>query len=112
MLIIKNFFNLIAIPKTVEYSIYSRDFKLDKEGKIIDNPTRTDLYTFGDLYVETPLTRYKFGRVLFAAGYVAEILQYIENHHNDTHIYIDLDTINPATGFCMQGEFEVISKQN
>ena len=112
MLIIKNYFNLIAIPKTVECSIYSHDFELDKEGKIVNNPNKTDVYPFGDLIIETPFTKYIFRKVVFAAGYVAEILQYIENHHNDTHIYIDLDTMNPAAGFCMQGKFEVVNKQN
>ncbi len=68
-----------------------------------------DCYSYGDVIIETPTTRYVFKQVYAAYEIVARILRSIHEQKNQSIIEIDLDKISgDETGFTAEGRFEII----
>ena len=101
---------MIQIPTNTEFTIYTKDYFVDKEGNCFGNPPHTRVYSYGDLYIETNSAKYIFHRVYGAYDYCARILDLLRKWNGTGSISIQLETLNEVTPFCPEGGYEVISK--
>jgi hypothetical protein len=112
MIQISTLFELIHIPTEAEFCIYTKDYYIDRAGNIFEKAPSTDVYEYGDLYIETVSTRYIFRRVYAAYDYCARILDLLRKWNGEGSISIQLETINDFTEFLAEGGFEIIHKHN
>ena len=112
MIQISTLFELIHIPTEAEFSIYTVDYDVDTEGNICNEPSCTDTYQYGDLYIETISIQYIFRRVYAAYDYCAKILEMLRKWNGEGSISIQLESLNEVTEFFAEGGFEIIYKHN
>lgn len=106
MLIIRSTFFQIVIPDNEPYAIYSIDYYVDKDGTILTETDRSDVYEYGDIIIQTPSTKYIMKKVYSAYDYAAQIIDYIEEHRNDDQIFIDMYKLNKRWEY-HEGTFEI-----
>lgn len=104
----------ISIPdKLTEVTIYATTHYKDENGQRLDMPPSHDrFYLYGDIFVETPFTRYIFRDVKSAYSYPAKINKIIGEQKYQYLITIDLDGLYGGNGFHAEGGFEIITKAN
>ncbi len=107
LLILSTMFEMVCIPLTTEYSIYTNDYYVDDEGNVYEKTDRLDVYEYGDIVIETPTTRYTFYKVYAAYDYCAQILELIKKQCLRSVIHIQLEELNPQAGFRQEGPFEI-----
>lgn len=112
MLILATMFEMICIPLNTEYSIFTNDYYVDKEGHTYKEADRPNVYEYGDLIIETPTTRYTFFKVYAAYDYCAKILEIIKKRCLWSAIQIQLEELNPVMGFRHEGPFEIKRKES
>lgn len=112
MIQISTLFEMVHIPTESEFSIYATDYYVDKEGNVFDKAPHTDVYEYGDLYIETVSTQYIFRRVYSAYDYCAKILELLRKWNGEGSISIRLESLNEVTEFFAEGGFEMIHKRN
>lgn len=103
---------LISIPdKLTEVAIYVTTYFKDENGKRLDTPPSHDrFYLYGDIFIETPFTRYVFRKVKSAYSYPAKINKIIDEQKYQYLITIDLDEMYGGNGFLAEGGLEIITK--
>lgn len=94
MLIIRSLFYQVTIPSTEAYAIFTNDYYIDKEGNVLTEANKTDVYEYGDIIIQTSNSRYIFKRVYSAYDYAVQIMDYIKEHQGENIIYIDMANIN------------------
>ena len=94
MLIIRSLFYQVTIPDNVEYAIYTNDYFLDKDGNLVTEIGRTDVYDYGDLIIQTGSAKYIFKKVYSAYDYAVRIMEHIKAHREDKVIYINMEELN------------------
>lgn len=109
MLYIKSLFHLVCIPDNCEYTIYTHNYELDKEGNLVEDLSRGDVYCYGDLFIETPNRKYVFNRLYAAYDYCAKIISSIEEQKNNPVIFVEMETLNECFNDHHKGSFEVTS---
>lgn len=110
MIQISTLFELIHIPTEAEFCIYTKDYYIDRAGNIFEKAPSTDVYEYGDLYIDTSATQYVFRRVYSAYDYCAQILELLRKWNGVGSISIRLETLNEVTPFRAEGGFEIIQK--
>ena len=103
---------LISVPdKLTEVCIYATDHFKDENGQRFDAPPPHDRFSiYGDIYIETPFTRYIFRDVKSAYSYPAKINKIINEQKYMYLITIDLDEMYGGNGFHAEGGLEIIAK--
>jgi len=94
MLIIRSLFYQITIPDNEPYAIYSTDYYVEKDGTVVTETDRTDVYEYGDIIIQTPSTKYILKKVYSAYDYAVRIMDYIKEHRNDGLIFVDMSDLN------------------
>ena len=94
MLIIRSLFYQVAIPSTEAYAIFTNDYYVDKEGKVMTETNKTDVYEYGDIIIQTSNARYIFKKVYSAYDYAVRIMEYIKDHQEENIIYVNMSELN------------------
>ena len=94
MLIIRSLFCQVTIPGTEAYAIFTNDYYVDKEGNVLTETDKTDVYEYGDIIIQTSNSRFIFKRVYSAYDYAVRIMEYIKEHQGEDVIYIDMAKLN------------------
>ena len=102
----------ISIPNKIEeVAVHAKDHYKDENGAILEIPPSDDrLYHYGDLYIETPFSKYIFRGVDSAYSYPAKIYRLINEQKFQYLIDIDLDAICGDNRFRAKGGLEIVSK--
>ena len=108
MLQISTLFALIHIPTEAAFAIYTKDYFVDKAGNTYEKMPSTDVYEYGDLYIETPTTQYIFRRVYAAYDFCAKLLALLRNWNGEGSLSIHLEELNNFTEFRAEGGLEII----
>lgn len=58
MLIIRSLLYQVTIPSNEEYAIYTNDYYLDRDGNVLTETDRTDVYEYGDIIIQTSRVKY------------------------------------------------------
>lgn len=92
MIFIRSHFEMVCINTNLEgFAIYTEDYDGDRFGNPVEQSV--DSYTFGHLIIETHKKRYIFKKVYEAYSWACSIVDYIEEHKDDLHIFIDLNKL-------------------
>ncbi len=110
MIMISSLFQMISIPSDAEFTVYTKDYYIDEEGKIYQEFPHSKVYEYGDLIIETASTKYIFHRVYSAYDYCACMIRRILEQKENPVIYINLDELNEAREFRAEDGFEVCAK--
>lgn len=94
MLIIRSLFYQVAIPSTEAYAIFTNDYYVDKEGNVMSETDKTDVYEYGDIIIQTSNARYIFKKVYSAYDYAVRIMEYIKDHQEENIIYVNMSELN------------------
>ena len=109
--IYSNSYSLSIPDKLTEVAIYATDHFKDESGQIFDTPPAHErFYHYGNLFVETPFTRYIFRDVYSAYAFPAKINRIINEQKYQYLVSIDLDSLCSDHSFCAEGGLEIISK--
>ena len=112
MIQLYSYFYFVSVPiQNTEFSIYTRDYYIDKEGVIFDEMPHGDVYEYGDLIIETPTAKYIFRRVYSAYQYCADIIRKINEQKMQPIISINLDEAFNMREFRAEGGFEITPKR-
>lgn len=112
MLQLFSLFYMISIPiRNTEFSVYTKDYYIDKNGLVYAEMPHGDVYEYGDLIIETPTAKYIFRRIYSAYQYCAEIIRKINEQKMQPIISINLDEAFNMREFHAEGGFEIIPKR-
>lgn len=100
MITIRTVFSQINIDNKKEYMIYHDSYNADRFGHPLADDSEEvksgHYYDYGNIYFETAHKRYVIKRISCAYDWVAEILDYINNHKEEENIFIDMSCLNKA----------------
>ena len=96
MIIIRSFDAGVFLEKE-SFALYDSQYPADEHGNEIDESDpryKTGYFNeCGDIIFETSSVKYIFKKVINSFLWIKEILDYINNHINDTNIIVDMNCL-------------------